>query len=49
MIRRLYATDDSTATAILRLTSSAVTVLSVADPVRVFQEFGTLDLIDSPE
>jgi len=34
----------ATRTKNIRLTS-AVTVLSVADPVRVFQEFATLDLI----
>jgi probable LLM family oxidoreductase len=36
----------ATRTKIIRLTS-AVTVLSAADPVRVFQEFATLDLISN--
>ena len=36
----------ATRTQNIRLTS-AVTVLSAADPVRVFQEFATLDLISS--
>jgi hypothetical protein len=36
----------ATRTQKIRLTS-AVTVLSAADPVRVFQEFATLDLISS--
>ena len=37
----------ATRTKNIRLTS-AVTVLSAADPVRIFQEFATLDLISAP-
>src|SRR5256714_12563746 len=40
------STADPARTRRIRLTS-AVTVLSAADPVRVFQEFATLDLLSS--
>jgi alkanesulfonate monooxygenase SsuD/methylene tetrahydromethanopterin reductase-like flavin-dependent oxidoreductase (luciferase family) len=42
--RQLFWGAAATRTKNIRL-SSAVTVLSAADPVRVFQEFATLDLL----